>query len=73
MDEINLYYYNELSIKEISKVLGCFQGTVKSRLHNARKLLEKELISKEFADYSFSLTDKTVGRESDEKTRPSTI
>ncbi|NMM61305.1 RNA polymerase sigma factor [Clostridium sp. P21] len=66
-----LYYYNELSIKEISKVLGCFQGTVKSRLHNARKLLEKELSSKEFADYF--LTDKTIRRDSDEKARPSTI
>lgn len=38
-----LYYYNDLSVKEIAKVLGCFQGTVKSRLHNARKVLQKEL------------------------------
>ncbi|MCB2342939.1 RNA polymerase sigma factor [Clostridium estertheticum] len=66
-----LYYYNELSIKEISKVLGCFQGTVKSRLYNARKLLEKGLSTKEFEDYF--LTDKNIRRESDEKTRPSTI
>ncbi len=38
-----LYYYNELTTKEIAKILDCFQGTVKSRLHKARKLLEKEL------------------------------
>jgi RNA polymerase sigma-70 factor (ECF subfamily) len=38
-----LYYYNELTIKEIAKILDCFQGTVKSRLYKARKLLEKEL------------------------------
>ena len=38
-----LYYYNDMSIKEISKVLNCLQGTVKSRLHNARKYIEKEL------------------------------
>ena len=38
-----LYYFNDLSIEEISKVLGCFQGTVKSRLYNARKQLYKAL------------------------------
>lgn len=38
-----LYYYDGLSTKEIAKVLNCMQGTVKSRLHNARKTLEKEL------------------------------
>jgi RNA polymerase sigma factor (sigma-70 family) len=37
---IILFYYNHLSIPEIAKVMGCFQGTVKSRLHTARKLLE---------------------------------
>ncbi|HEY9062900.1 MAG TPA: RNA polymerase sigma factor [Pseudobacteroides sp.] len=41
---IVLYYYNDLSIKEIAQVLKCFQGTVKSRLHNGRKLLHKELV-----------------------------
>jgi RNA polymerase sigma-70 factor (ECF subfamily) len=38
-----LFYYNDMSIKEISKVLNCMQGTVKSRLHNARKYIENEL------------------------------
>ena len=41
---IILFYYNDMSIKEISKALNCMQGTVKSRLHNARKYIEKELI-----------------------------
>lgn len=31
-----LYYFNDMSIEQISNVLGCFQGTVKSRLYNAR-------------------------------------
>ncbi len=31
-----LYYFNDMSIEKISNVLGCFQGTVKSRLYNAR-------------------------------------
>lgn len=38
-----LYYFNGLSTKEISRTLNCMQGTVKSRLHNARKVLGKEL------------------------------
>jgi RNA polymerase sigma-70 factor (ECF subfamily) len=40
---IILYYFNEMSIKEISKTLGCFEGTVKSRLYKARLLLKREL------------------------------
>lgn len=38
-----LYYFNELTVKEISKILDCFQGTVKSRLHKARKQLKQDL------------------------------
>lgn len=38
-----LRYYNDLSIKEIAKVLGCREGTVKSRLHNALGQLAGEL------------------------------
>ncbi len=40
---IILHYFNDMTIKQISMVLGCLQGTVKSRLHNAKKNLEKEL------------------------------
>lgn len=45
-----LYYYNELSVKEIAKVMGCMQGTVKSRLYYAKKKLEKELKDNLFDD-----------------------
>lgn len=38
-----LYYYNELSVGEIAKMLGCREGTVKSRLHTARRFLRGEL------------------------------
>lgn len=34
-----LYYYNEFSINEIAGILCCKEGTVKSRLFKARKLL----------------------------------
>lgn len=40
---ILLYYMQEQSLAEIAKLLAIPQGTVKSRLHKARKLLEKEL------------------------------
>ncbi len=40
---IVLYYFNEMSIKEISNILDCFEGTVKSRLHNGRKQLRRLL------------------------------
>lgn len=38
-----LYYYNQLSTKEIARILGCMEGTVKSRLHTARNNLSKVL------------------------------
>lgn len=38
-----LYYYNQLSTKEISNILECMEGTVKSRLFGARKKLRKSL------------------------------
>jgi len=40
---VTLFYYNQLPIKDIAKITGWFQGTVKSRLHNARKQLYYEL------------------------------
>ena len=41
-----LYYYNDLSISEISKILNIPKGTVKSRVFRAREKLY-ELLSKE--------------------------
>lgn len=38
-----LYYYGDFSIAEIAEMLGVFEGTVKSRLHHARKLIAAEL------------------------------
>lgn len=42
-----LYYYNELGIREIAQITGLFEGTVKSRLSKARKLLKGALSEKE--------------------------
>ena len=38
-----LYYYNEFSVGEIAAMLNCREGTVKSRLHTARKYLKEKL------------------------------
>lgn len=38
-----LYYYNQMSTREIAKVMGCLEGTVKSRLFTARRNLRKLL------------------------------
>lgn len=46
-ETVILYYFEDFSIKEISKLLKIPEGTVKSRLSNARKSLEKILIKNE--------------------------
>ncbi|MGH9459815.1 MAG: sigma-70 family RNA polymerase sigma factor [Vicinamibacteria bacterium] len=38
-----LLYTEELSYRELAEVLGCPLGTVMSRLHRGRKILEREL------------------------------
>ena len=38
---LSLYYFEQLTIPEISAALNIPQGTVKSRLHNTRKELKK--------------------------------
>ncbi|MDE7232229.1 MAG: RNA polymerase sigma factor [Lachnospiraceae bacterium] len=40
-----LYYYQEYRISEIAAMLGVLEGTVKSRLHSARKMLRGSLTS----------------------------
>lgn len=36
---IVLYYYNELSVRDIARITGSLEGTVKSRLHKGRENL----------------------------------
>lgn len=38
---ILLYYYDGLSLSEIAEWMECSEGTVKSRLHNARELIRE--------------------------------
>lgn len=39
-----MHYYNLLSVKEIAQALGIMEGTVKSRLHTARKRMQRMLV-----------------------------
>lgn len=40
---VHLFYYEDMSIKQISGILGKKEGTIKSQLNRARALLKKEL------------------------------
>ena len=42
-----LYYYNNMPIREIAKVCGVFEGTVKSRLFHAKERLKELLMQEE--------------------------
>ena len=44
---IVLHYLEELSIAEVAEICSVATGTVKSRLHRARKVLRKALLDKE--------------------------
>lgn len=44
-----LFYYEDLSVKEISKILNISQATIKTRLFRARKML-KDIITEEVCD-----------------------
>ncbi len=40
---IHLFYYEDMSIKEIAEALGIKEGTVKSQLHRGRNMLKESL------------------------------
>lgn len=42
-----LFYYNSFSVSEIAEMLNIMEGTVKSRLHTARKRMKKALEEQE--------------------------
>ena len=45
-EPLMMFYYSEMSIKEISDALGISEGTVKSRLSRGRKILARRLKAK---------------------------
>ena len=52
------YYYNQMSTKQIAKICGCLEGTVKSRLFHARNLLKTELQNLEQEEVSHEYESK---------------
>ena len=43
-----LFYFNDLSVKDIAKITGTLEGTVKSRLHTAREKLSNILDKEDY-------------------------
>jgi RNA polymerase sigma factor (sigma-70 family) len=54
-EAIVCYYYHELSIQEISQLLGCSQNTVKSRLARGRRQL-RDILAKEGVEHELRKT-----------------
>ena len=46
-ETVMLYYFSEMTIEEISVIMDCSEGTVKSRLYLARKALKTEIEEQE--------------------------
>lgn len=44
---ISLYYYENMGIKEIARITGCKEGTVKSLLYQGRKKIEAKVLELE--------------------------
>lgn len=51
---IILFYFNDMSVTQISKIMECSEGTVKSRLFLARNRLKK-ILTEEIPDISKSV------------------
>lgn len=47
---VMLFYYSEMSVKQISEVLDCSEGTVKSRLNYARQKIKDGILDTEERD-----------------------
>lgn len=44
---VQMFYYDEMSIREIAEILGCSENTVKSRLSYGRKKIQQEVLALE--------------------------
>lgn len=44
---VKMFYYDEMSIREIAEILGCSENTVKSRLSYGRKKIQQEVLALE--------------------------
>lgn len=50
---IDLYYFQDMSVKEIAHILGCSQGAVKTNLHRGREQLAQILEEKGYEYENF--------------------
>lgn len=45
---IHLFYYEDLSVAEICKIVGAKESTIKSQLHRGREILKKSLKEEQY-------------------------
>ena len=57
-----LYYYNDMPIREIARVCGVFEGTVKSRLFHAKEQL-KQILTQEEGGKTWTIREQTAAPE----------
>lgn len=60
---IVLYYYNQSSVKEIARIAGCMEGTVKSRLYVARNQLSVGLKELQHSKSTHQIIEKSNKEE----------
>lgn len=59
-----LFYFGGFSVRETAEILGCREGTVKSRLFKVRRMVEDKLREQDW-DGFYSTDGNRKGRESD--------
>ncbi|WP_338631908.1 sigma-70 family RNA polymerase sigma factor [Clostridium baratii] len=69
---IILFYYNDLKIKEISNLLECSEGTIKSRLNSARLDIKNYLEKETIKTYNISFPNIFIILKEIEFKKPST-
>ena len=47
---LELYYLQDMNIRELSKIMGLKENNIKVRLHRSRKLLREELTKSKYAE-----------------------
>ena len=58
-----MFYYSELSVKEMANIMKVSENTVKSRLNYARKAIKEKVLDYEKKGITFNLGCKVVGVE----------
>ena len=58
---LELYYWEEMRVAEIAQILQCAEGTVRSRLTRARRILRRELQASSVPKRAEPVSDEVYG------------